>query len=618
MGRVLCAWFPDWPVQRRTAEQPGLDGRAVAVAGEVRGCEIVTACSAAARSLGVRPGMPVAEAKSQTRGDELVLQRDDAEADREALGALADEGVALSPLVAVEEVERPECVFADVTGCALAFGGEEKLAEAALELWRRWTVRLAIADTAGAAWALAKGMSGAGKKNTSPLAGEVAAERRVGGAVAQRQATAPPTGSQARHLPHKGGGFFGGSPRSSSNAPHASSISPHSELRTRKSELPSPSTSLVVASTDTAAALAPLPIHLLRIDAEAAASLQKLGVSTIGGAERLPKAELDVRFGPLLKLRLDQAFGRAKELLKFRPYRTILEKSCSFTDPIDSAEWVLRATWELIAQVLAEIPDPDGILELDLRLTRERAPAAAAKWTFPAPTRDAKHLRELIALRLERFDRAGAVTGIHLSATVVGERELRQDDLFGIDDSRDREQARQALLERLASRLGRDAVLQPKQEADPQPEHQCSFVPTMAARGKKKTLVKKKPRKTPPKNTSPLVGVLNMPALTLGHPAPRKEDDSKFDVERWRPLVLLPRPQTIEVEPGEGPPMRIRRASRWVKSLRAWGPERLQTGEWRGRPIDRDYFRVVVSTGSRWWIFRDRRSARWFLHGCFA
>src|SRR5215203_5661137 len=93
-----------------------------------------------------------------------------------------------------------------------------------------------------------------------------------------------------------------------------------------------------------------------------------------------------------------------------------------------------------------------------------------------------------------------------LTATVVGERELRQDDLFGAGERKDREQARQALLERLASRLGRDAVLQPKQQADPQPEFQCSFIPTMAARGKKAPSKKKQPKRKTPKNTSPLVG----------------------------------------------------------------------------------------------------------------
>jgi hypothetical protein len=31
----------------------------------------------------------------------------------------------------------------------------------------------------------------------------------------------------------------------------------------------------------------------------------------------------------------------------------------------------------------------------------------------------------------------------------------------------------------------------------------------------------------------------------------------------------------------------------------------------------RDYYVVQDQTGGRFWVFRDRTSRRWFLHGCF-
>jgi protein ImuB len=47
------------------------------------------------------------------------------------------------------------------------------------------------------------------------------------------------------------------------------------------------------------------------------------------------------------------------------------------------------------------------------------------------------------------------------------------------------------------------------------------------------------------------------------------------------------------------------------------GPERIETGWWRGQDVRRDYYAVATQAGSRFWIFRRREDSRWFLHGCF-
>ena len=86
-----------------------------------------------------------------------------------------------------------------------------------------------------------------------------------------------------------------------------------------------------------------------------------------------------------------------------------------------------------------------------------------------------------------------------------------------------------------------------------------------------------------------------------------------------RPLRLLPRPvevAAIALGPG-GPPVRFRWACRAYEVVESIGPERIETGWWRGQHVQRDYFRVISSCGSGWWLFRDRSSNRWFLHGLF-
>jgi protein ImuB len=72
----------------------------------------------------------------------------------------------------------------------------------------------------------------------------------------------------------------------------------------------------------------------------------------------------------------------------------------------------------------------------------------------------------------------------------------------------------------------------------------------------------------------------------------------------------------MDVIPGGGP-SRLRRAGQEYAVIRWWGPERIETGWWRGQDIHRDYYIVETECGTRWWLFRRRDDGRWFLHGCF-
>jgi protein ImuB len=49
----------------------------------------------------------------------------------------------------------------------------------------------------------------------------------------------------------------------------------------------------------------------------------------------------------------------------------------------------------------------------------------------------------------------------------------------------------------------------------------------------------------------------------------------------------------------------------------AWGPERIETGWWRGRAVGRDYYRVATTTGRRFWRFRHLGDGQWFVQGMF-
>jgi len=79
----------------------------------------------------------------------------DERADRRLLEALADWCDRYTPLVALDGADG---LFLDITGCSHLFGGEEALLEEMVRRFREqgFDARIAIASTAGAAWAVAR------------------------------------------------------------------------------------------------------------------------------------------------------------------------------------------------------------------------------------------------------------------------------------------------------------------------------------------------------------------------------------------------------------------------------------------------------------------------------
>jgi protein ImuB len=102
---------------------------------------------------------------------------------------------------------------------------------------------------------------------------------------------------------------------------------------------------------------------------------------------------------------------------------------------------------------------------------------------------------------------------------------------------------------------------------------------------------------------------------------PRKTDPFTLppELSRGRPLRLLGRPQPIDVTSTvpDGPPIRMVWNRQDCLVVRSWGPERIATGWWRARDIERDYYRAEWEDGTQVWVYRDQRTGRWFFHGFF-
>jgi len=152
--RYLALWFPYLPADRLRRIGCGLAPETpLAFTEKVKSALRLTAVDQAARSLGLEPGMTLADARARVPELEAI-ERDEA-ADRTWLERLADGCIRYTPMVALDPLDG---LLLDVTGCTHLFGGEKGLAadvEARMAALRM-TLRLAFASTPAAAHALAR------------------------------------------------------------------------------------------------------------------------------------------------------------------------------------------------------------------------------------------------------------------------------------------------------------------------------------------------------------------------------------------------------------------------------------------------------------------------------
>ncbi len=127
------------------------------LAGENGRRQVAARCCNSALAAGVRPGMPLTQARAifPPGAGALRIEPFSEERERSALRALAVWALRFSPLCAPDE---PDGLLIDVTGCARVFAGEERLARLVESSLRRLGIaaRLALAPSFACAWAVAR------------------------------------------------------------------------------------------------------------------------------------------------------------------------------------------------------------------------------------------------------------------------------------------------------------------------------------------------------------------------------------------------------------------------------------------------------------------------------
>lgn len=345
-----------------------------------------------------------------------------------------------------------------------------------------------------------------------------------------------------------------------------------------------PFTARVVAAEQTRAALALLPIEALRLSLETAAVLAELGLTTLGPLFDLPREALAERFDPELLMRLDQAYGAVHEW--FEPYRPapLYEVRQSWEFGVSSAE-VLPAVWErLLPKLLAPLAARNrGVARLLAELHGETGSQCRLTIGLLRPSLDQAHLLGLLRLRLETVRLQEPIIGTKLSVLEEAPQAVQQQVLFNELAPPIESTAWTTLVERLSGRLGADRVLAIRSHSDHDPALAWKGEPWLA-RNRRRTASPKPDAEFPPRPTR---------------------------------LLRQPRPIQVVALAPQGHPQRFDDRGTESRVVRSLGPERIETGWWRGTSLRRDYFRVESETGMQAWIFRDLRSRRWFLHGWF-
>ncbi len=429
--RIASLWLPRLSIERWLKASGGSDDdrieqdqRVVLVVEAAHG-QLVHASTAAA---GVRRGTRLTDARALDPG--LAAVAADIAGDAALLARLARWASRWSPLV---EVDGEDGLRMDVTGVAHLFGGEAALARDVEERFAAMglTCRVALAETVGAAWGLAR--------FSSPRWGEDDSAKL----------------SEVRGFP-----LF-----RKSGAP-----SPASETACRPACLVSDAPLPAGERESLAELLAPLPVAALRLPPGPTWTLELLGLKTIGELAGVPRRSLARRFreadNPLDAL--DRMLGRKAEPLTAAPCeappRATIRLAEAIADPGAARQALDLLVPRLVAILTARRIGVRRLLLCGYRVDGEVAMVAAAT---ALPSREAKHLRRLLIDKTDELDPGFGFDAFLLEASWCEPLGAAQDSL--IDEPHGEREVAE-LVDRLSVRLGADKIRRPVARGSHLPE----------------------------------------------------------------------------------------------------------------------------------------------------
>lgn len=537
----------------------------------------ITSVNRAAAVAGIRAGVALSDARAGHPG--LVTRPAEPEADHAALVRLAGWLGRYGPARNAAVLPAPSPLasldhglWADVAGVEHLYGGEAALlADMARRLTAMGlTARLGLADTSGAAYALARhgprgGARGAGAAAVAPPGGTAAALEPL---PVEALRLAPETVLLLRRLGLKRIGQLYGLPRGALE---------------RRFHDAAPSKARRVRSGLLAGAL------LARLDEVLG---PHSGHSGHGCAEALdPLTE-----PPVLAVRR------------------------AYAEPFISSELLLAEVERITADLSAALQEA-GLGARHVRLSLYRADGTTAEVSAgtSAPCHDVRHLVRLLAEKLGAIDAGFGIDALALEAVRAESAPPMQTVLAA---GADRSEGITELIDRLANRLGAGRVSRLEARASHIPEGAERRVPAVSPAAKAADGAgdggAARPRAGPPR-----------PPLLLPRPEPI---EVMAEVPEGAPLRFTWRRLNVRVVRAEGPERIAPEWWRDIGRVDPPPDEApAAAGDDAAAPDHdhapgsrpRDYYRVEAEGGGGYWVFRrglygeSGGAPRWFLHGLY-
>lgn len=312
--------------------------------------------------------------------------------------------------------------------------------------------------------------------------------------------------------------------------------------------------------------LAPLPLQLLDTFSRTVDSLRRAGLHTLGDILSLPIAALGRRCGEDFTRFLQQLLGDREDLHPdYRPPEEFCDNYWFGYEVKANAELMpaIQLLLQSLCQFLRNTQLQTGEIEWQLiGIDGKLSPIIVRSTTSHSYWESWYHLT---CICIDQLQLAGSVEGIALLCHTLRAGELESIDLFSPHNQRE---PLGSLLDRLRNRLGLQAI----EKVGCRDEHLPEFALHVSS---------EKPGDEP---------------RTSGHCA-------------HRPFWLMPRPQPLK-QHGD--------RLYWNGALNlVYGPERIEDNWWRDA-VSRDYYIAEDSSGQHYWIFSDRLTRCWFIHGVFA
>ncbi len=302
-------------------------------------------------------------------------------------------------------------------------------------------------------------------------------------------------------------------------------------------------------------------------------TLRAMGVTCLGELLRLPRAGLARRLGPDAVLDLDIALARApaprRALVPRERFRERIDLETEI-DQVAHLEPAITALVERCVQFLRE--RQVGVQALELKLWHRAGPVMRVRVGVASVTGERRRLSDVLAQKLTQIELAAPVRAVELISGRLQPLIASSVDAFaGMAYAGHCDGAPQ-LVERLRARLGENSVYGVCVIAEHRPEAAYRRVYELR-----------------------LAETPNLAAAVR-------------DCDMQRPVWLLQEPEPLP----------------YGALILEQGPERIESGWWDGKGVTRDYYIARRNQdshpghGARLWVFQERRSNHWYIHGVFA